>query len=291
MMIDSRSAALLTGFFGDWLFLKDLPKVKPDPAVFPEFDESLRQAFRRETELFLASQVREDHSLTDLLAANYTFLNERLAQHYGVGKVTGSQFRRVTVADDARVGLLGQGSILSVTSYANRTSPVLRGKWLLESWLGVQAPPPPPNVPPLQENADSPMPMRARMEQHRKNPVCAACHTSMDTLGFALENFDAVGHWRDTDAGMPIDASGTLPDGTQLDGPAGLRGALLDRRDAIVSTITLKLFAYALGRPARYSDMPAVRTITWEAAPGKNTWSSTILGIIKSAPFQMKRLR
>jgi len=168
-----------------------------------------------------------------------------------------------------------------------RTSPVLRGKWLLESWLGVQ---PPPNVPALKENAESPMSMRARMEQHRTNPVCAACHTSMDTLGFALENFDAIGHWRDTDAGMPIEASGTLPDGTQFDGPAGLRGALLDRRDAIVSTITLKLLAYALGRPARYSDMPIVRAITWEAAPGKNTWSSTIVGIVKSAPFQMKRL-
>jgi hypothetical protein len=290
MIADGRSAALLTGFFGDWLFLKNLATVKRDAAVFPEFDDNLREAFRRETELFLASQVREDRSMTELLAANYTFLNERLAEHYGIGKITGSQFRRVTLADDARRGLLGQGSILSVTSLPTRTSPVQRGKWLSETWLGVSPPPPPPNVPALKDDPEHPASMRTRMEEHRKNPVCAACHTTIDQLGFALENFDAIGRWRDAEAGMAIDASATLPDGVRFDGPAQLRGALLDRQDAIVNTVTLKLLAYALGRPARYSDMPAVRAIVWEAAPGHYKWSSAILGIVKSAPFQMKRI-
>jgi hypothetical protein len=180
---------------------------------------------------------------------------------------------------------------LSVTSFATRTSPVVRGKWLLETWLGVPPPPPPPNVPALKSNdAEHPASMRMRMEQHRKNPVCAACNTSMDPLGFALENFDALGRWRTSDDGLPIDASGMLPDGSRFDGPAQLRSVLLDRREAIVNTIILKLLAYALGRPARYSDMPAVRTIAWDGAPGNYRWSSTIVGIVKSAPFQMKRI-
>jgi beta-lactamase regulating signal transducer with metallopeptidase domain len=291
MISDNRSAALMTGFFGDWLSLKRLATVIPDAAVFPEFDDSLREAFGRETELFLASQVREDHSLTDLLEANYTFLNERLARHYGVEEITGGEFRRVSLANDARHGLLGQGSILSVTSFANRTSPVLRGKWLIETWLGSPAPPPPPNVPPLKkDDAEHPQTLRTRMEEHRRNPVCASCHASMDPLGFALENFDAIGRWRTAEAGLPIDTSGVLPDGSLFDGPAQLRSALLKRRDVVISTITLKLLAYALGRPARYSDMPAVRAIMWEAAPSHHSWSSTIAGIVKSPPFQMKRV-
>jgi mono/diheme cytochrome c family protein len=291
MVADGRSAGLLTGFFGQWLFLNNLSTLKPDPSVFPDFDEGLRRGFQRETELFLASQVREDHPLMDLLTANYTFLNDRLAHHYGVGKVTGSQFRRVTLPDDARAGLLGQASILTVTSYSTRTSPVLRGKYVLETFLGAPPPPPPPNVPALRnEDPENPSSMRARMAQHRKNPVCASCHNGMDPLGFALENFDAIGRWRNIDGGAPIDASGTLPDGSKFDGPSQLRGVLLDRREAIASTITLKLLAYALGRPARYSDMPAVRAVVWDATPGNYKWSSVILGVVRSVPFQMKRI-
>jgi hypothetical protein len=290
MLADTRSQAFLTGFFGDWLHLKNLSAVKPDPAQFPEFD-SLREAFRQETALFLASQVRDDHSLTDLLTANYTFLNDRLAEHYGIGRITGSQFRRVTLPNDTRSGLLGHASILSVTSFPNRTSPVKRGKWIMETWLGVPPPPPPPNVPALKPaDPEHPATMRTRMEQHRKNPACATCHTSMDSFGFALENFDAIGQWRTTDDGIAIDASGTLPDGSQFDGPAQLRGVLMDRRDAVVSTMVLKLLAYALGRPARYADMPAVRAISRDAASSNYRWSSTIAGIVTSAPFQMKRI-
>jgi beta-lactamase regulating signal transducer with metallopeptidase domain/mono/diheme cytochrome c family protein len=290
MIADSRSAAMQRGFFGQWLFLKNLPTIKPDPSVFPDFDEDLRGMFQRETDLFLASQVREDRPVTDLLTADYSFLNERLAQYYGVGNVRGSQFRRVRLADAARAGVLGHASVLSVTSYANRTSPVLRGKFVLETFLGVSPPPPPPNVPALEKDAERPIAMRARMDEHRKNPVCAACHMDMDPLGYALENFDAIGRWRNVDGGAPIDASGTLADGSSFDGPAQMRDVLLDRREAIVNTITLRLLAYALGRPARYSDMSAVRGVIYDAAPGNYKWSSIILGVVRSAPFQMKRL-
>lgn len=291
MVADGRSAALLTGFFGQWLSLKNLATIKPDPSRFPDFDEDLRQAFQRETDLFLASQVHEDHSLLDLLTADYTFLNDRLARHYGIAKIAGSQFRRVTLTDDARMGLLGRASILSVTSFAVRTSPVVRGKYLAETFLGTPPPPPPPNVPPLKNaDAEHPVSMRARLEEHRRNAVCASCHSTMDPLGFALENFDALGRWRTSDEGAPIEAFGTLPDGSTFDGPAQLRGVLLDRRDAVLNTITLKLLAYALNRPAKYSDMPAVRAIVWNAAPGHYKWSSILTGIVRSAPFQMKRI-
>jgi len=291
MLADRRSQALMTNFAGQWLYLRNVRLVSPDPYAFPEFDDNLRQAFARETELFLDSQFREDHSVLDLLTANYTFVNERLARHYGIPGVYGSHFRRVTLGDDNRRGLLGKGAILTVTSYANRTSPVLRGKWLLENILGAPPPPPPPNVPTLKENTvgSKPLSVRERLEEHRKDPVCASCHRVMDPLGFALENFDAIGKWRvSSEAGTPIDASGALGDGTPVDGPATLRDALLKHREEFVSTVTRKLLTYALGRGAEYYDEPAVREIVRDGARGDYRWSSLVLGIVKSVPFQMK---
>jgi beta-lactamase regulating signal transducer with metallopeptidase domain len=291
MLADSRSSGFLTGFFGDWLHLKQLAGVKRDQAAFPEFDDGLRDAFHRETELFLASQVREDRSVADLLTANYTFLNDRLAAHYGLPPITGSALRRVALTDDRRYGLLGQGSILSVTSFVDRTSPVLRGKYVLEVLLGGQLPPPPANVPALKNRGpENPATMRMRMEEHRKNPVCVSCHVTMDAVGFALENFDAVGRWRTTEADLPIDASVKLPDGSFIDGPAQLRDVLVQRREAMASTITLRLLAYALGRPARYSDMPTVRAILWDAASTQYTWSAIVAGVVKSPAFQTRAL-
>jgi hypothetical protein len=292
MLADARSDALVSNFAAQWLFLRNLRVVAPDVNAFPEFDDNLRQAFQRETELFLGSQIREDRSVTDLLAADYTFVNERLARHYGIPNVYGSRFRRVTLVDEQRRGLLGQGSILTVTSYATRTSPVVRGKWLLENILGAPPPPPPPNVPELVEDdaGGQPASVRERMEQHRRNPVCASCHSTIDPLGFALENFDAIGKWRATGQdGEPIDASGTLPDGRAFVGPVGLRDLLLSRREEFVSTATEKLLTYALGRGLEYYDAPAVRAIMRDAAPNEYRWSSIILGIAKSTPFQMRR--
>ncbi len=292
MLADARSEALVSNFAAQWLFLRNLRVVAPDVNAFPEFDDNLRQAFQRETELFLGSQIREDRSVADLLAADYTFVNERLARHYGIPNVYGNRFRRVTLVDEQRRGLLGQGSILTVTSYATRTSPVVRGKWLLENILGAPPPPPPPNVPELPEDdaGGQPASVRERMEQHRRNPVCASCHNSIDPLGFALENFDAIGKWRTTgEDGEPIDVSGTLPDGSAFVGPAELRDLLLSRREEFVSTATEKLLTYALGRGLEYYDAPAVRAILRDAAPNEYRWSSIILGIAKSAPFQMRR--
>ena len=290
MLRDARAKALLSNFFGQWLYLRNVVTHKPDPFVFPEFDDGLREAFQRETELFLETQLREDRSATELLTANYTFVNGRLARHYGIPNVYGSRFRRVTLRDDGRSGLLGQGSLLTVTSYANRTSPVLRGKWLLENILGTPPPAPPANVPDLKDDeASQATSMRARMEQHRKNPVCASCHWMIDPLGFALENFDGIGKWRATEAGTSIDASGTLPDGTTFDGPATFREALLEHRETFIRTLTEKLLTYALGRGVEYYDMPAVRTIMREAALSDDRWSSLILEIVKSPPFQMRR--
>ena len=219
MLADPRSSALVANFGGQWLYLRNVRGHAPDPDLFPEFDDNLREAFSRETEMFFDSQLRDDRSVVDLLRANYTFVNERLARHYGIPGVYGSHFRRVTLPDDRRAGLLGQGSILTVTSYAHRTSPVVRGKWLLENLLGAPPPPPPPNIPALKENNEgaAPTSVRERLEEHRKNPVCASCHARMDPLGFALENFDAIGRWRSEDeSGKAVDASGVLPDGTQL---------------------------------------------------------------------------
>jgi hypothetical protein len=292
MLADRRSEALVHNFAGQWLWQRNLRTAAPNATVFPDFDDNLREAFQRETERFLDSQVREDRSVLDLLRANYTFVNERLAQHYGIPNVYGNHFRRVTYSDDRRAGLLGHGSILTVTSHPNRTSPVVRGKWLLETLLGAPPPPPPPNVPALRENDEggTPATVRERMEQHRTNPVCATCHAQMDPLGFALENFDAIGKWRDRDgeANRPIDASGTLPDGTKFDGPAEFRRALLGRRGQFVTNVTEKLLTYALGRGLDYYDMPAARQIVREAEPTEYRWSSIILGIVKSVPFQMR---
>jgi mono/diheme cytochrome c family protein len=293
MLDDPRAESLVTNFAGQWLYLRNIQKVTPDPETFPEFDENLRRAFQRETELFLESMLREDRSALDLLNADYTFLNERLARHYGIPNIYGSQFRRVTLADENRKGLIGQGSILTVTSYASRTSPTLRGKWLLDNILGSPPPAPPNNVPSLPDRGQDGkiLSVRQLMEQHRANPACAGCHAQMDPLGFALENFDAIGRWRTTSgaANTPIDASGVLPDGAKFNGPAELRKILLDRREEFVRTVTDKLLTYALGRGIEYYDAPAVRKIVREAAPGDYRWSALILGVVKSTPFQMRR--
>ena len=292
MLRDSRSKALMTNFFGQWLWLRNMANARPDAKEFPEFDDSLRAAFQRETDLFLESQVREDHSVLELLTADYSFVNEQLARHYGIPYVYGSHFRRVTLPADRR-GLLGQGAILTVTSYPNRTSPVVRGKWLLDTLLGAPPPPPPPDVPPFPENTGSsqPLTVRERMEQHRKNPVCAACHAQLDPLGFALENFNAVGQWRATEANAPVDASGSLPSGQKFNGPSEFRAALLGHRDAFTINLTTKLLTYGLGRGVEYYDMPAVRQIMRQAAPQDYRWSSLIVGIATSQPFQMRRAK
>jgi len=277
----------VSNFVGQWLYLRNIDAVLPDPSAFPDFDENLRAALARETDLFFDSMMREDRSLLDLLSADYTFLNERLARHYGIVGVRGTEFRRVTLTNDERKGLLGKGSVLTVTSYPNRTSPTLRGKFILENLLGSPPPPPPPNVPSLKEDKDvSQLSMRQRMELHRASPVCASCHARMDPLGFALENFDGLGRWR---AG--VDASGVLPDGTTIDGPVGLRQVLLDKKDQFVTTATERLLTYALGRGVEPYDMPAVRTIVRDAAPRDYRWSSIIMGVVTSVPFQMRRAR
>jgi hypothetical protein len=291
MLRDPRSRSLILNFAGQWLYLRNVASAAPDPDLFPDFDLTLRDAFQRETELFLDSQLREDRSATELLSADYTFVNERLARFYGIPNVYGSHFRRVRLPDDRRAGLLGQASILTVTSYSTRTSPVVRGKWLLENVLGSPPPPPPPNVPPLKENGEAgaaPASVRQRLEEHRSNPVCASCHVRMDPLGFALENFDAIGKWRTTETNAPIDASGTFPDGTRFNGPAEFRRVLLAHREQFVTTLTEKLLTYALGRGVEYFDMPAVRKIVRESAPADYRWSSLILAIVKSQPFQMR---
>ncbi len=295
MLSDVRSGALVKNFTGQWLYLRNLQSVAPDATQFPEFDDNLRTAFRRETEMFFDDQLRGDRSVRDLLSANYTFVNERLARHYGIPNVYGNHFRRVTWPDDRRAGLLGQGSLLTVTSYPHRTSPVLRGKWLLENLLGAPPPPPPPDVPGLEESPDREQTagMRERMAQHRANPVCASCHARIDPLGFALENFDAVGRWRATDGGTDnlIDATGTLPDGAAFDSPAAFRAALLTEPWAgeFTRTVTEKLLTYALGRGLEFYDAPVVRQIVRDAEPEAHRWSSLILGIVESVPFQMRR--
>ena len=292
MLADPRAETLVTNFAAQWLYLRNLPAVSPDFTVFPDFDEALRRALRQETELFFESIIREDRSALDLLTANYTFVNERLAKHYGISNIYGSHFRRITLPPDSpRGGLLGQGSILAVTAYATRTSPVVRGKWILENILGTPPPPPPPNVPPLsEEKSDAVLSMRERMVEHRRNPVCASCHAIMDPVGLSLENFDAIGRWRDlTDGFEPIDASGGFPDGTTFDGVAGLKQAILGRSDQFVRTLTEKLLTYGLGRAIEYYDAPAVRAVEREAAGDDYRFSSLILGIVKSTPFQMRR--
>jgi mono/diheme cytochrome c family protein len=290
MLADSKSSALVTNFAGQWLQIRNLKTFLPNSDDFPDFDDNLRQAFARETELFFESVMREDRNVLDLLTADYSFVNERLARHYGIPGIYGSQFRRIVLTDDVRRGLLGKGSLLAVTSHATRTSPVLRGKWVLENILGTPPAPPPPDVPTLKE----PEPgagartMRQQMVEHRANPACASCHKVMDPIGFALENFDAVGAWRARDAGTLIDASGELGDGTKIDGVVALRQALVSHPDVFVGTLTEKLLTYALGRGLDSADMPAVRTIVASASRDRYRFSAIVLGIVNSAPFQMR---
>jgi hypothetical protein len=290
MLADPKSHALVSNFAGQWLQIRNLRNMAPNANEFPDFDDNLRQAFQHETEMFFESVLRKDRNVIDLLTADYTFLNERLAIHYGIPGVRGDQFRRVTLTDDARKGLLGKGSILLVTSHADRTSPVVRGKWILENLLGTPPPPPPQAVPPLKENEEGskPLTMREKMEEHRANPVCASCHKVMDPIGFTLENFDAVGAWRARDAGEPIDASGQFVDGTKVDGVVTLRHALLKKPDTFVRTMTQKLLTYALGRGIEDYDMPTVRAIVRDASKQDYRFSSLVLGIVNSGPFQMR---
>jgi cytochrome c5 len=292
MLADHRSRALVDNFAGQWLQIRNLRSTTPDKNDFPNFDDNLRQAFERELELFFGSIVTEDRNVLDLMTADYTFVNERLAKHYGIPNVYGPQFRRVTLADDARRGLFGKGGVLLITSHADRTSPVVRGKWILDNIIGTPPPPPPSVVPPFPEDAPgAPTTVRARMERHRASPACAGCHKVMDPLGLALENFDAIGAWRSSEAGVPIDASGELGDGTRIDGVVALREALLKRSDVLVGTMTEKLMTYALGRRVEPFDMPAVRTIVREAARDGYRFSSIVRGIVTSVPFQMRRAR
>src|SRR5581483_81700 len=290
MLTDPKASALVSNFAGQWLQLRNLRNVQPNTDLFPDFDDNLRQSFRRETELLFESVVQEDRSVLDLMTADYTFVNERLARHYGIPNIYGSRFRRIAITDDARRGLLGQGSILALTSHAERTSPVVRGKWILENILGTPVPPPPPDVPPLKGNqeGEKPKTMREQMAEHRANPVCAACHKTMDPIGFAMENFDAVGAWRTKDAGNPIDASGELVDGSKIDGVVSLRNALVRRPELFASTMTQKMLIYALGRGLDDRDMPALRAVLHDAARDNYRFSSIVLGIVHSTPFQMR---
>jgi mono/diheme cytochrome c family protein len=293
MLDDPRAATLVSNFAAQWLYLRNVRAAKPDSFQFPDWDDNLRAALSQETELFLQSQLRDDRGVADLLTARYTFLNERLARHYGIPGIYGNHFRRVTLPDDRRGGLLGHGSILLVTSFANRTSPVVRGKWLLENFLNYQPPPPPPNVPDLAANDKDQQPrsIRERMEQHRRNPVCAGCHAVMDPLGFSLEHYDAIGAYRVKADGAAIETSGVMPDGTKFDGLGGLRSVMEQRSDDFVSTVAEKLLVYALGRGVEYYDQPVVRKIVRDAASTDYKWSSMILGVTNSMPFQMRMRR
>ena len=295
MLADPRATELVRNFAGQWLYLRNLRAVVPDAITFPEFDENLRKAFQQETELFVESLIREDRSVLDLLGSGYTFVNERLAAHYGIPNVYGSHFRRVSLPPslaEQRGGIFGHGSVLTVTSYPNRTSPVLRGKWMLTNILGTPPPPPPVDVPDLPERGEDGQvaTVRDRLQRHRESPACSVCHAPMDPLGLALENYDAIGRWRLTgEGGLPIDASGQLPDGTAFEGPTGLRSLLLERREQFVGTLTEKLLAYSLGRGPEYYDRPTVRAITRAAAADEYRWSSIIVGIVQSSPFRMRR--
>jgi cytochrome c551/c552 len=293
MLADPRSRALVNNFAAQWLYLRNLSSITPDMRLFPDFDDNLRQAFRRETELFFESIMREDRNVLDLLRADYTYLNERLAKHYGIANVYGSRFRRVQFdsTGERRGGLLRHGSILTVTSYATRTSPVIRGSWILANILGVPPPPPPPAVPALKENRKDAkaLTMRDRMAEHRANPACAGCHSLMDPIGFSLENFDAVGRWRTMEGAARIDASGALPDGTQFTGVDGLQNALLARPELFLNTFTEKLLTYALGRGVESYDASSVRGIVRQAKTNDYRFSSFILGVTGSVPFQMRR--
>jgi mono/diheme cytochrome c family protein len=290
MLADPRADALVVNFGGQWLHVRNIQNIAPNTDEYPDFDNDLREAFRRETELFVGSIMREDRNALEFLTADYTFVDERLAKHYRIPNVYGSHFRRVTLDDDARRGLLGKGSVLLATSHADRTAPVLRGKWIMENLIGTPPPPPPPNVPALEPTPGKvPKTMRERMEVHRANPACSGCHKVMDSLGFTMENFDAVGAWRLRDAGAPVDASGTGIDGKAVNGIVELRQGLLSRPEAFLDTLTEKLMIYGLGRGLEHYDMPVVRAVVRDAAREDYRFSSLILGIVKSTPFQMRR--
>lgn len=289
MLADEKSSALVKNFGGQWLYLRNLESITPDLRFYPDFDDNLRQAFREETELFLASVVRENRSVLDLLDADYTYLNERLAKHYGIPHVYGSRFRRVDLGEDShRGGLLRQGSILTVTSYATRTSPVIRGKWILENLLGTPPPPPPPDVPSLEASVSAHLPVRERLAQHRADPACASCHDLIDPVGFSLENFDALGRWREIEEGQPVDARGGLPDGSQFRGVEGLERALVARPVVFVGTLAEKLLTYAVGRGLTPDDAPTIRGVVRSAEEDQYRFASLIVGIVESTPFQMR---
>jgi hypothetical protein len=291
MLADARAENLVGNFTEQWLHLRNLESITPDLRLFPDFDDNLRQAFRRETEMHFETLLREDGSVLGLLKSDYTFLNERLAKHYGIPNIYGSRFRRVGLEKESeRGGLLRQGSVLTVTSYATRTSPVIRGKWVLENLIGAPPPPPLPNVPALKDNTVSAnLSVRARLAEHRSNAACASCHNLMDPIGFSLENFDAIGRWRTVEDGLPIDSTGGLPDGTRFDGIAGLEDGLLRRPDLFVNTLTEKLLTFALGRGVENYDAPAVRKIVREAKANDYRFSSIIVGIVNSTPFTMRK--
>jgi hypothetical protein len=290
MLADPKAQALIENFAGQWLHVRNLQNIAPNTDEFPDFDNDLRDAFRRETELFFGSIVGEDRNVLDLMTADYTFVNERLAKHYGIPNVYGSRFRRVTLASEARRGLLGKGSILLATSHADRTAPTLRGKWILENLLGSPPPAPPANVPPFEQTATAkPRTIRERLESHRANPSCASCHRTMDGLGFTLENFNAVGAWRDREVGGEVNAEGTMTDGQRAVGVAGLRAAMLAHADVFVGTLTEKLMTYGLGRGLQHYDMPVVRGIVRDASQQGNRFSALVIGIVKSTPFHMRR--
>jgi mono/diheme cytochrome c family protein len=292
MLADPRSGSLVSNFAAQWLYLRDIDAKHPDEILFADFDENLRDAMRRETGLFVDSVLRSNRSVLELLTANYTFLNERLAKHYGIPNVKGSYFRRVTLPPDSvRGGLLGQGSILTITSYATRTSPVLRGKWVLENLLSSAPPPPPPNVPSLKTEGTEPgrtLTMREAMTRHRASPACASCHARMDPIGFAMENFDGIGKWRDTDDGSPIDTTGIFPDGSRFNGIPGLKHELVRHPEQFVGTVAERLLMYALGRNLQYYDAPSVRAIVHDAAASNYTFAALVAGVVKTKPFTMR---
>jgi len=291
MLKDQRSKALVNNFAEQWLLLRNLPHTDKNLELFPDFDEGLRRDFQTETQLFIQSVFREDRSILELFRADYRILNERLARHYEIPGVFGKQFRKVSVIDENKKGLLTQGAILAITSYPNRTSPVLRGKWVLENILAAPPPPPPADIPALQEKDDGgkTLTMREAIEKHRANPVCAVCHNRMDPIGFGLENYNPIGQWRTEDAGQPIDSSGMLPDGQVFQGPAQLQNALLQKPEIIASAFTQKLLTYALGRDLQYYDMATVRNIVHNSADGDYRFSKIVSGIVNSLPFKMRR--
>ncbi len=291
MLADPKSEAVTNTFAYQWLHLQNLKEWSPDLFFFPDFDRSLSQSMVRETELLFDNVMRQDRPVTELLTANYTFVNERLAKHYGIPNIAGARFQRVELTDPNRFGILGQGSFLMQTSMANRTSIVRRGQYVMDVLLGTPPPPPPPNVPPFKEVGlnDKPQSVRDRMAEHRSNATCAGCHNLMDPIGLALENFDAVGVWRVNDLGFRIDPAGKMYDGAKIDGPASLRQAIVNHSDAFISTFTQRLLAYGLGRVIDYRDMPFVRAVTRDAAKNDNRFSAFVLGIVKSPAFQMRR--